>query len=459
MTYLALDEPPDGAAAGSVRFEDVDDQLGHPIEVVDAEATRREGGGADPHTRGVPRTVGVPGDGVPVGDDAAVEQGGFGLAAGEPERRDVEQRQVVLGPTGDEPDPASGQALGQRHGVVGDGLGVVLERRLTGLGQRDRLGRHHMTERSAQHHRAAAIDRFGELGLAQHHAAAWAAQRLVGGRGGDVSVRHRVEVAGEDLAGHEPGEVRHVDQQHGPDLVGDLAHRGEVDLAGIGGVAGDQHQGLELASGGGHGVVVEQLGLGVGAVRRLVEHLAADVRAEPVGEVAAGVERHAEGALIAERSAQLLPVGVAEVVDVLDTVFGQGGGLDPLRQNRPEGNEVGVDARVRLHVGVGRAEQGLGVVRRGLLDGVDVLATGVEPVTDGAFGVLVGHPGAHRQQRGGRRVVLAGDQLERLALVVQLRSDGGGDRRFDRADHLQRGPIGGAGGGAVERHRCRRGRG
>ena len=46
-----------------------------------------------------------------------------------------------------------------------------------------------MRERAAEDHRAAAVDLVGELGLAQHHAAARAAQRLVGGGGDDVRVR------------------------------------------------------------------------------------------------------------------------------------------------------------------------------------------------------------------------------------------------------------------------------
>ncbi len=128
-------------------------------------------------------------------------------------RRDVDQHQVVLGAAGDDLRAALHQALGQRDRVVGDVLGVRLEGRTAGLGERDRLGRHHVSERAAEHHRAAAVDRGRELRLAEHHAAARAAQRLVRRGGGDVRVRHRVEVAGEHLAGDQPGEVRHVDDE------------------------------------------------------------------------------------------------------------------------------------------------------------------------------------------------------------------------------------------------------
>ena len=93
------------------------------------------------------------------------------------------------------------------------------------------------------------------------------------------------------------------------------------------------------------------------------------------------------------------------------------GRLDPLGEDGPEGDQVGVDARVRLDVGVRGAEQLAGVLGGERLDGVDVLAAGVEAAADGALGVLVAEPVAHGQQHGRGGVVLAGDQLERLALV------------------------------------------
>ena len=154
--------------------------------------------------------------------------------------------------------------------------------------------------------------------------------------------------------------------------------------------------------------------------------------------MAAGVERHADHPLVAEGPAQLLPVRLGEVVDVPHAGLGQRRCLDAVGEDGPERDEVGVDARVRLDVGVRCAEQRLGVVGGERLDGVDVLAAGVEPVADGALGVLVAEPGAHGQQHGGRGVVLAGDQLQRLALIGQLGSHRLGDGRLGRTDHGQR---------------------
>ena len=196
---------------------------------------------------------------------------------------------------------------------------------------------------------------------------------------------------------------------------------------------------------GAHRVVVEQPGGRVRAVLLLVEHLAADVGTEAVGQVAARVQAHAEQPLVAELAPQLLPVGLAQLVDVLRAELLEGGRLDPVGEDRPEGDEVGVDARMRLCVGVLGTEKLAGVLRGERFHGVDVLAAGVEAVPDRALGVLVGEPGAHGEQDGRGGVVLRRDQLERGALVSQLLTCGLRHTRLDRRDHLQR-PVVGLGG-------------
>ena len=74
-------------------------------------------------------------------------------------------------------------------------------------------------------------------------AAAWAAERLVRGRGDDMGVRDGVGV---QPRGNQPGEVRHVDHEVGADLVGDLAEGREVELTRVGGPAGDDELGAVL---------------------------------------------------------------------------------------------------------------------------------------------------------------------------------------------------------------------
>jgi hypothetical protein len=255
-------------------------------------------------------------------------------------------------------------------------------------------------------------------------------------------VGHRVEVAAEHLARDQPGEVGHVDHEHGPDLVGDLPEDAEVDLARIGAVAGQQDQRPEALGLLADLVVVEQPGGRVDGVAGDLEQLPGHVRPEPVGEVAAGVKGHAEQALIAELVPQRLPVGVGQALEVLGPEPLQRRGLDPPGQNRPEGDQVGVDAAVGLDVGVVAAEQALGQLHGPALDGVDVLAAGVEAVARRALGILVREPVAHGEQGGRGGEVLRGDQLEVGPLVGQLGRHGGGDLGRHLADHVHGGGEG-----------------
>ncbi len=87
----------------------------------------------------------------------------------------------------------------------------------------------------------AAVDAGGELLLAENESGARTAQGLVRGGGDDVRVRDR---RGMGTAGDEAGEVRHVDEKVGADLVRDGAHAGEVKLARIGAAAADDEFGL-----------------------------------------------------------------------------------------------------------------------------------------------------------------------------------------------------------------------
>jgi hypothetical protein len=85
---------------------------------------------------------------------------------------------------------------------------------------------------------------FACFSLQQNEPAARPAQRLVGRAGHEIAVRHRRRVhAGRD----EPREVRHVGHQAAPDLVGDRAEAGEVEVARIGAVARHDHLRTVLA--------------------------------------------------------------------------------------------------------------------------------------------------------------------------------------------------------------------
>jgi hypothetical protein len=116
------------------------------------------------------------------------------------------------------------------------------------------------------------IDLLGQfLVIGQDQPAAWAAQRLVGRRRHDVSVRERVGI----LARHDQaGIVGHVAHQQRADFVGDLAELLEIDLPRISRAAGDDHLRLLGAGDLGGLVIVDQVILDADAIGHGAEPLA-----------------------------------------------------------------------------------------------------------------------------------------------------------------------------------------
>ena len=148
---------------------------------------------------------------------------------------EVDEDQVVVGAAGDQVGAAVHQRLGERPGVGDDGVGVVAERGCGGLVQRDRDGGRGVVVRAAlEAGEDRLVDGLGVLGAGHQHAAARAAQRLVGGGGDDVGVRDGRRVG---AAGDQAGDVRDVGDQDGADLVGDLARRPRSRWCGAGGAA------------------------------------------------------------------------------------------------------------------------------------------------------------------------------------------------------------------------------
>src|SRR6202012_1346025 len=81
---------------------------------------------------------------------------------------------------------------------------------------------------------------------------------------------------------------------------------------------------------------------------------------------------------------------------------------------------IGVGARMGLHIGVGRAEQLAGAVDGDLLDDIDIFAAAVIALAGIALGILVGQDRALRFQHRLGNDVLGRDQLDLVALAVQL---------------------------------------
>ena len=149
-----------------------------------------------------------------------------------------------------------------------------------------------------------------------------------------------------DAARDEAGDVGHVDEEDGVDLVGDGAEAGPIDGAGVGAVAGDDELGAVLLGERLDLLVVDELGVRVDAVGDDVVVLAGEVDGAAVGEVAAVVKAHAHEGL----------AGLHE------------GGVD---------GDVGLGAGVGLDVGVFGAEEAVDALDGEGLGHVDELAAAV----------------------------------------------------------------------------------
>ena len=96
------------------------------------------------------------------------------------------------------------------------------------------------------------------------------------------------EGIGVDASGHETGEMRHIHEQFGTDLVGDLTKRFEIDNAWIGRSPGKDHLGLVLARQVTHLVEVDAMSVWPNAIGNDVEPFAGLVDRRAVGEMPAG---------------------------------------------------------------------------------------------------------------------------------------------------------------------------
>jgi hypothetical protein len=192
--------------------------------------------------------------------------------------------------------------------------------------------------------------------------------------------------------------------QVGADLVGDRAEGGEVELARVGGPAGDDDLGAVLTGERAHLLHVDQAGV-VDVVRDHVVQTPGEVDLHAVRQVPAVGEVQTHDGVVLAR----------------DGVQDRG---------------VGAGTRVRLDVRVLGAEQLLQPVDRDLLDLVDDLAPAVVALARVALGVLVGEDAALRLQRGDRREVLRRDHLERRLLTGELGVEETRDVGVERGERL-----------------------
>ena len=245
------------------------------------------------------------------------------------------------------------------------------------------------------------IDLLRELRLAQNHAAARTAQRLVSRRRDDIE--SGVERIRERAAGDQPADVRDIGHRQRADFIGDRAEAGVVDLARIGRVTAQHDLRLHFLRRLAHAVVVDLAARRQRAIAHEVEDLAHARHRRAVRQVTAMRKIHRE-----------------------DRVAGI--------EARHVHGLVHRRAAQRLHVGVLGAEQRLGALDGERFDAVGELLAAVVAAPGIALGVLVGEHAAVGRVDLRERVVLGWDQLDAIALPLFFALQGGIDVGIGRLD-------------------------
>jgi hypothetical protein len=225
------------------------------LEVLLAETTRCHGRRADADAHGCERGL-VTRGGVLVAGDVDLLEDGLDARAVELDGLEVDEHHMVVSAASDERIAELGEGnleslrvgdnlflvglevvglgLLEGHGEGGDG--VVVGASLVAGEDGEVDGALEVVEGLL----AGLCVRLAHSLAEEDHGTARATERLVGGGGDDVAVGEgRLVHAG----GDETGDVGHVHEEIGTDLVGDLAHAGVVDLAAVGRGSGDEYLG------------------------------------------------------------------------------------------------------------------------------------------------------------------------------------------------------------------------
>src|SRR5579862_5944606 len=173
----------------------------------------------------------------------------------------------------------------------------------------------------------------------------------------------------------------HIDQQQGSYLVGDLAHAGKIDDAGVGTASSDDELRSFALGDGFQDVVVNLLGLFVDTVEDDAVKLAGKAELVPVSQVAAVREVQTQD-------------GVAGIDD------------------RHVGGSVGLRSGVGLDIDVVGAKELLRPVSSQILDHIGKLAAAVIALAGIALGVLVGKDRANRLKHRLADKVLRGNHFQ-----------------------------------------------
>ena len=302
----------------------------------------------------------------------------------------VEQHEMIVRAARDEAEPALDKRIGQRSSILDHVFGIRPEFGLHRLTQAHGLGRDDVHERAAlRAGKDGAVNPLAEFLLRQDHTAARAAQRLVRGGGDDVGIRHGAFML---AAGDQARDVRHVSHKERAVSVCDVGHGLEIDLARIGRRARNQQLGPVLPDKILNHIVIDPPRGGIDAVADAVVDLAREVHLRAVRQMAAVGKVHAH-----KRVAWL--------------------------QKRGIDLEIGLRARVRLHVCKFCAEELLGARNRQRLQLVDIVAAAVITPARVALGVFIGEHRAHRRDDGRGGDVFRCDEFDILLLTGKFAAD------------------------------------
>ena len=188
--------------------------------------------------------------------------------------------------------------------------------------------------------------------------------------------------------GHKPRNVGHIHHIQRAVLFRNAANALEINGAGIGRGACHNQFGVMLARFAGQ-VLIIQIPVFIHAIGHKAVVFAAHVHGAAVREVPAVRKVHAQH-------------GIAHI------------------QKRKVHGQVGLCARVGLHVGVLRAEQAAGALARDIFHFNHPGAAAIIAVAGVALGIFVRQHAAHGGQHGGRYHVFRGNQFNVLALAAKL---------------------------------------
>ena len=294
---------------------------------------------------------------------------------------------MVVGAARHQTQAAIDKTVGHRCAVLHHGVDVRLEFGLKSLAQCNGLACNHVHERAAlaaREHRG--VDFLREsLVIGENEAAARAAQGLMRGSGHDVGIRHGRRMRARS---DEAGDVGHVDHQKRAVVVRDARHALKIDHARIGARAAHDKLGMELLRHALDGVVVDTLILAQ-AIRMEVVQLAREVRRRTMRKVAAIVEAHAKHDIARLDSCEIC-------------------------------RQIGISARVGLHIGELGTEQFLRSIACEVFDDIDLLAAAVIALARIAFRIFIGEHAAHSLHDGRTGEILRCDKLDGIALAIEL---------------------------------------